>query len=62
MSEKKKLSISTIKEAAAKGVAAIDVDGAKEFAKKAGVRISEKAGEIKESAADLKEGHRGKAV
>lgn len=59
MSEKKKLTLNTIKDAAAKGIASVDIDKAKGKAKdmavKAGSVISDKAGEIKESAVSLKE-------
>lgn len=55
MSEKKKLNIRSIKDAAVKGAASIDIDGAKEFAKKAGAVIGDKAVELKESAVAIKD-------
>lgn len=55
MSEKKKLSVQAIKDAAIKGVSSIDLEAAKQAAQKAGEIIGEKAGEIKESAVSVKE-------
>ena len=59
MTEKKKLTLDSIKAAAAKGASSIDLekakDKAKEFAVKAGSAISDKAGEIKDSAVALKD-------
>ena len=54
MSEKKKLNIQAIKDAAVKGVASIDLDAAKEKAKKASEKIGEKASDVKDQAVAMK--------
>ena len=55
MDEKKKFDIRAIKDAAVKGVKQIDVEGAKDKAKKAGEIIGRKAVEVKDSAVALKD-------
>ena len=55
MAEKKKISLSTIKEKAAEGVAALDTDAAREKVRAAGDIVGKKALEIKDSAMAMKD-------